>query len=62
VLATAVTFGSQVASRGPWLWWSLMTAGLVVTLLCAWSARPAHEGRPAPLGQVPVPLSGSVDG
>jgi hypothetical protein len=62
LLTTAVTFGSQRASHGPWLWWSLMTAGLVATLLCAWSARPAAGDGPAPLGQVPVPLSGSVDG
>jgi hypothetical protein len=48
VLSTAVTFGSQVSSRGPWLWWSLMTAGLAVTLLCARTARPSGDGRAAP--------------
>jgi hypothetical protein len=59
VLATVVTFGSQVSSRGPWLWWSLMTAGLAVTLLCARVAQPSGGGRAAPLGQVPATLTGS---
>jgi hypothetical protein len=67
VLTTVVTFGSQVSSHGPWLWWSLTTAGLTVTLLCAWSAWPPPGKPPAPLGQFPpslrgTPLSGSLEG
>jgi hypothetical protein len=61
VLTTAVTFGSQASSRGPWLWWSLMTAGLAVILLCTWDARPAAAGQAEPAGQVPVPLTGTLD-
>jgi hypothetical protein len=44
LIAAAVTFGSQAVSHGPWLWWSLMTAGLVAALLCAFNARPASAG------------------
>jgi len=51
LIATAVTFGSQVQSRGPWLWWSLMTAGLVAAMLCAWSGGAAEDGPPASPGQ-----------
>jgi hypothetical protein len=51
LLVCAVTFGSQAASRGPWLWWSLVTAGLVAVLVCAWNVRPAAAEPPAPLGQ-----------
>jgi hypothetical protein len=60
VLTTAVTFGSQVQSQGAWLWWSLMMAGLVATLLCAWSALALAGDEPAPLGQVPATLNGST--
>ena len=62
LLVCAVTFGSQAASRGPWLWWSLMTAGLAAVLVCAWNVRPATAGVPAPAGQVPATLTGSLDG
>jgi hypothetical protein len=57
LLVCAVTFGSQASSRGPWLWWSLVTAGLVAVLVCAWNVRPATAEPPAPLGQVPATLS-----
>jgi hypothetical protein len=62
LLVCAITFGSQVSSRGPWLWWSLVTAGLVAVLVCAWNVRPATAEPPAPLDQVPATLTGSLDG
>ena len=34
--AVAVTFASQLSWRGPWGWWTLMMAGLALTLLAAW--------------------------
>jgi hypothetical protein len=62
LLTSAITFGSQVQSSGPWLWWSLMTAGLALTLLCAWGDGPGTGDQPVPAGQVPATLTGSLDG
>jgi len=60
-LTTAVTFGSQTQSQGPWLWWSLMTAGLAATLACAGTAGPPARGQPPSPGQVPATVSGSLE-
>jgi hypothetical protein len=62
VLTSAVTFGSQVPSRGPWLWWSLMTAGLVTILACSWNVRSAAGKGTVPLGPVTASVSGSLEG
>lgn len=35
--AVAVTFAAQLSWRGPWGWWTLMMAGLALTLLASWS-------------------------
>jgi hypothetical protein len=62
VLASVVTFGSQVSSRGPWQWWSLTMAGLLAVLACAWTARAPGADDRSPLGQVPAGLGAGLDG
>ncbi len=47
VAAAAVTFGSQISWHGPWSWWSLMIAGLAVTLCCARLPLRRRASRPA---------------
>jgi hypothetical protein len=42
VVAGALTFGSQAPSRGPWLWWAAVVAGLALLLLFA---RVRYTGR-----------------
>ena len=48
VVATIITFGSQVSWRGPWSWWTPMIAGLGADPRCCarlplrrWASRPA---------------------
>jgi hypothetical protein len=38
IVADGVTFLSQLPWRSPWGWWSIIVAGLAVTLCCAWPA------------------------
>jgi hypothetical protein len=62
VLASVVTFGSQLSSRGPWQWWSLTMAGLLAVLACAWTTRPSAADDPLAIGQVPATLSAGLEG
>jgi len=58
-LAVAVTFAAQLSWRGPWGWWTLMTAGLALTLLASWSPS-RGDGDHAPVAEVRPGLSGGV--
>jgi hypothetical protein len=65
--AGTITFVSQNPWRGPWGWWSLMVAGLVVTLFFAGiplRAFPFLSGKPlrAPSSGIPFTATDAVLG